>query len=340
MGFAVRQLRHDGRLGSRITVTGIGRSPVSCNVFVMELADDILDHAVVARLPCTITAKAMDTTGRRIVEVQCSTETVDYDGDVIMQSALLDSANSFVGTGHLDIDHLSEFGARMGIPDPSSYIVGRPMEVKDAGDGSTFVRGEISRSSDGRFDPVANRYDEFWSSLQRDPPVVWFSSIYGFPTDLDDCRKGQCASGATRYLIKALDWRSLAFTRTPKNLALTSPTRIVSAKSYLTEIAKAYGQQSFAPTAPPTMQGMEGPPIGTVLPNTMADVWSHKSCAGCGVHKAPSLLGYRQHFTKCLGFPAPAADLYAHAVMHKTGMVSNVPALDADFPGPEAMPGT
>ena len=306
----------------------------------MELVDDILDRAIIARLPCIIKAMPMDTTGRRIVEVECSTESVDYDGDIVMQSALLNAANDFVGFGHLDIDHLSEFGARMGIPDPSSYVVGRPMEVRDAGKGSTFVKGEISRASDGRFDPVQNRYDEFWASLQREPPVVWFSSIYGFPTDLDDCRNGTCKSGATRYLIKALDWKSLAFTRTPKNTALSSPTRIVSAKSYLTEIAKAYGQQVFAPTAPPTMQGMQTPPIGSQLPNTMADVWAHKACTNCGVHGAPSLLGYRRHFTKCMGFPPGAADLFAHAVMHKTNMVSNVPALDRDFPGSEAMPGT
>jgi len=306
----------------------------------MELADDILDRAVVMRLPCTIVAKAVDTTGRRIVEVEASTETVDWDGDVVLQSALLGAANDFVAFGHLDIDHLSEFGARMGIPDPSSYIVGRPMEVKALDGRRTFVKGEISRSSDGRFDPAANRYDEFWASLQREPPVVWFSSIYGFPTDLDDCRKGTCASGATRYLIKALEWKSLAFTRSPKNTALSSPTRIVSAKAYLGEIAKAYGQQAFVPTVPPTMQGMEGPPIGTMLPNTMADVWAHKSCTGCGVDLAPSLLGYRRHFTKCLGFPSGAADLFAHAVMHKHAMVSNVPALDQDFPGPQAMPNT
>jgi hypothetical protein len=306
----------------------------------MELADDILDRAVVMRLPCIIKAVPMDVSGRRIVEVEASTEEIDWDGDVVLQSALLNAANDFVGFGHLDIDHLSEFGARMGIPDPSSYIVGRPMEVKALDGKRTFVKGEISRSSDGKFDPVANRYDEFWASLQREPPVVWFSSIYGFPTDLDDCRSGTCKSGATRYLIKALEWKSLAFTRTPKNTALSSPTRIVSAKSYLTEIAKAYGQQVFAPTAPPTMQGMEGPPVGMVLPNSMESVWAHKFCTNCGVHGAPSLLGYRQHFTKCLGFPPGTADLFAHATMHKHAMVSNVPALDTDFPGPEAMPGT
>jgi hypothetical protein len=302
----------------------------------MDLVDDILDRAVVARFPVLVKARPADSTGRRIVEVESSTETIDYDGDVIMQSALMGSAASFVANGHLDIDHLSEFGARMGIPDPESYIVGRPMDVGTLDGGRTFVKGEISRSLDGSFDPEKRRYDAFWASLQSDPPVRWFSSIYGFPTDLDDCQGKTCASGATRFLIKAIDWKSLAFTRTPKNLGLTSPTRIVSAKSYLIELAKSFGNVG---TLPVIMRGMEGPPIGIQLPNTMADVWAQKSCAGCGVHTAPSLLGYRSHFAKCLGFPPGASDLYAHAVMHKHAMAKWAPGLNDGF-GPQAMPST
>ena len=254
-----------------------------------------------------------------------------------MQAALVGSADSFVAKGHLDIDHLSEFGARMGIPDPSSYIVGRPLEVKAMSGGRTFVKGEISRSRDGKFDPAANRYDELWASLQRDPPVQWFSSIYGFPTDLDDCKAGSCASGATRFLIKAIDWRSLAFTRSPKNTALSSPTRIVSAKAYIGELVKS---MHFTPeqTAPATMQGMGGPP-NIQLPNSMADLWSAKDCSMCGAHAAPSLFGYRDHFEKCLSFPPGAADILSHAAMYRHEMARRVPSLGA-YPGPQAMPGT
>lgn len=310
-------------------MASIGGPLVSCNVFDMELAEDFLERAIIARIPAILKALPVDTTGRRIVEVEASTETVDFDGDVVLQSALLASANTFVATGHLDIDHLSELGARMGIPDPSSFIVGRPMAVTDLGGGRTFVKGEISRANDGKFDPAANRFDEFWSSLQRDPPVMWFSSIYGFPTDLDDCTKGACgSSGATRYLIKSIDWRSLAFTRSPKNLALTSPTRIVTAKSYMAELAKSFSSSTFEPTVPPTMQGMQGPPVGVQLPNTMADVWARKSCAVCGVDSFPSLFGYRSHFAKCMGYPEGAADLFAHAVMHRHRMSRAVPTLD------------
>ena len=283
----------------------------------MELADDFLERAIVARFSAIVKARPMDTTGRRIVETEASTEETDDEGDVVLQSALMGSANSFVGNGHLDIDHMSEFGERLGIPNPSSFIVGRPMAVEARAGGRTFVKGEIMRSPDGRFDPEANRYDSFWETLQRDPPVKWMASIYGFPTDLDDCRGGACsAGGATRWLVKAIDWRSLAFTRNPRNTAISSPARIVTAKAYMAEMAKNAG-------APPLIP----------MPGSMGDVWKSRACENCGADKAPSLAGYRDHFAKCAGHPPGTADLLAHAVMYKHELVRRVPALAANRTG-------
>lgn len=268
----------------------------------MQTADDFLDRAVIATFPAVIKAFNMAADGRRVVEVAASTEMVDLDGDVVLQSALLGSANSFVAKGHLDLDHKSELGDRMGISDPLSYIVGRPLEVTAGPNKTTLVKGEISRALDGNSDPRNNRYDEFWASLQRDPPVVWFSSIYGFPTDIDDCTAKSCGTtGAKRWLIKSIDWRSLAFTRSPKNTALDSPARIVTAKSFMAEAMKAR-------KLPPTVE----------LPNTVED--AAQPCPNCEVHKAPSLLGYRHHFAICKGLPEGPSDLLAHACMHKHNM--------------------
>jgi hypothetical protein len=271
---------------------------------------DILDRAIVARIPVLI--KAREDAGRRLVLVEASTEQRDTDGDVVLQKALMDSADSFIATGHLDIDHKSEIGHRMvpPIPDPMSYIVGRPVSVKAESGGRTFVEGEISRSMDGSHNPVRNRYDEFWDTMMRNPPVQWFASIYGFPgQDLMDCRGGTCpGSEATRFIIKSIDWRSLAFTRTPKNTALSSEARVITAKSYLIELAKA--------------GNLEGPPMSDILavPQTMDDVYARADCLGCRVQHTPSLLGYRMHFNKCLGYSEGAADVMAHAMMHKTNM--------------------
>jgi len=272
----------------------------------MSMLTDDLDGAVVAQLRAVVKARPPSAEGgRRIIEVQASCEAVDLDGDVVLQQALLGSAAGFLAHGHLDIDHLSEFGTRLGIPDPESYIVGRPLDVTDKGQGNTFVTAELARGLDGR-----SRADGVWDSLRQDPPVRWLASIYGFPTEMDDCAAtgGACAAtGATRFVIKAIDWRSLALTRNPKNTALTGAARIVTAKAYLAELAKAMP----SPTVP--------------LPNTMADVWAQHACPHCGVHDAPSLLGYRQHFAACKGYPTGAADLYAHAVMYRRNMGLGMP---------------
>ena len=279
--------------------------------------DDILDRAIVARIPVLVKAETPGASGQRMVSVESSTEEVDADGDVVKQEALLGSAATFIATGHLDIDHLSEFGQRLGIPDPSSYIVGRPIEVNSMPYRRTFVKGEIRRSLDGIDDPVRHRYDEFWASLRSDPPVQWFASIYGFPTDLDDCTKGECGStGATRFVIKSMDWRSLAFTRSPKNTALKSAAKIVTAKAFLNGLIAA---KAAEPPSPLHDGPLRGPPISSILavPQTMDDVYAKADCPGCRAQDFPSVVGYRNHFTKCLGMEPGAADLAAHAVMYK-----------------------
>lgn len=255
-------------------------------------------EGLILSLPVLVKAASKKRDPRRIVEVEASTEEVDMDGDLILQKALLGSAESFIGNGHLDIDHLSEFGARMGLADPASYIVGRPLEVKDLGGGRTSVVGEIRQSLDGVSDPRRNRYDDFWESLHSEPPVEWRSSVYGFPLPgmIEDCSSQMCYGGATRYLVKGFDWRSLAFTRNPKNTALQGYARIVTAKSFILEMAKSL------PDAP-VYESME-----SLLGETI--------CKNCGVHGAPTTLGYREHFKSCRGFPDAIANIYAHATMH------------------------
>src|SRR5690242_6874067 len=101
-------------------------------------------EALCIDIPVLIKAK---TDGdRRLVEVEASNEAVDSEGDIIKQSALLGGASAFVATGHLDIDHYSEIGERLGIANPTDYIVGVPVEVKDLGKGRTGVLGELHKA--------------------------------------------------------------------------------------------------------------------------------------------------------------------------------------------------
>lgn len=186
---------------------------------------------VIVTLPAIIKAITRED-GRRTIEVCASVETVDLEGDVIDQKALLDAAAEFVKTGHIDIDHISELGARYGVRNPESYIVGRPLEVKAGANKTTDVIAEIFRSPDGSVDIAKNKYDSVWESIKTG--VRWRASIYGLPTDdgVEDCRGKSCSSGARRYHIKALNWRSLALTRNPICDAITGHAKIITGKAF------------------------------------------------------------------------------------------------------------
>lgn len=252
--------------------------------------------AIVLDLSVAI-VKASTDNGRRMVEVEASNENMDQEGDVILQDALMKSAPSFLAGGALDIDHLSEFGERMGIRNPASYVVGRPVEVKDLGERRTSVVGEISKSLDGVSRPQQYKFDEFWESLQCDPPVRWRASVYGFPTEngIVKCQEtGECTHGAKRFLIKGFIWKSLAFTRRPQNDTLSSPARIVTAKAYMGELNKLYPRNV----------------------DTMMDAWNLRECEDCQAHVYPTTVAFRNHFSKCLAMPEGQSEILANAVMN------------------------
>jgi len=287
-------------------------------------------EAYIIPLEVTIKARADDGSGRRIVEVEASSEAVDSQGDVVLQKALLDSADSFIKSGHLDLDHYSEIGHRLGLADPSSYIVGRPIEVKDIGGQRTSVVGEIMRSKDGTFDPAKNKYDGFWKTLQSEPPVRWQSSIYGFPGDVENCAEKACSSGATRFVVKSIDWRSLAFTRKPVNTSLSGHAKIVTAKAFTDVIQKGmlnpYGlnepRDDMAPQldTPVAASNTVSPISNEFSPGTMDMLWGsycrhiNNDCEFCKAGN--SVLAFKDHFMMCCGHGPETADILAHALMY------------------------
>lgn len=189
-------------------------------------------EAICLTFPTIIKASQKD--GKRLIEVQASSEDVDLEGDVILQKALMNSADSFVKNGHIDIDHISEVGHRYGISNPDAYIIGYPTEVLDKGKGHTYVKFELLRDDDGEEDD-SHLYNFVWKSLHTKPPMKWSASIYGFPVDgeWDDCSETKCdGTKATRYLVKGLDWKSLALTRRPVNNQLKGFARIVKSSFY------------------------------------------------------------------------------------------------------------
>jgi hypothetical protein len=303
--------------------------------------------AVIVSIPAIVKAH-QEKSGKRVLEVEASNEAMDDEGDVIAQKALLDSADVFVKNGHIDIDHISELGHRLGISNPESYIIGRPTEVKDLGDGRTGVVAEIRRSADGSHDPIRNKYDAFWDTMVSEPPVLWRASIYGFPDEsgVIDCRESKCDSGATRYHITKMQWCSLAMTRNPVNTNIKGFAKIISAKAYIQALLKS--NQSTTPLAMfMSDSGLDIPPqvppfdMGGGMPfveNSMANggpaaasapfpsprnltdaigqYHTHlkKDCAfSQGLNTTP---GFKAHFENCCGMHPDIAELFAHALMH------------------------
>lgn len=304
--------------GARKTLDGVlsmlEAMPVNKNIRSHINLD--LEQAFCISIPAIVKSHIAKS-GQRIVEVEASCEEVDSEGDVILQQALLDSAADFIATGCLDLDHKSEIGYQLGIPDPASYIVGRPLEVKALPGRRTSVVGEIRRSPDGRHDPQRYKYDDLWESLQSNPPVPWYASIFGFPKPgmIENCASGTCEAGARRYLIRGLMWRSLAFTRNPVNQSLRGQARIITAKSMLAQMAKSMSILES--------QGVNDEPSHTVPPTVsprVGDLWAGRDCKACSIGAAPTLSGWREHFTKCASMTPDMADLCSYAMMHKCNM--------------------
>lgn len=265
--------------------------------------------------------KARTEGDRRLVEVEASNEQEDGEGDVIKQMALLDSAAAFVSTGHLDIDHYSEIGERIGISNPTDYIVGVPLEVKDMGKGVTAVRGELHKA--GR-----PKTDELWSGLTANPPVRWRASIYGFPKAgmVEDCRvsKGNGPGSPKRFIVKGLHWRSLAFTRNPVNDAITGAAHVVTAKSMVAimkgrlppgAVKSDYGS--------PNMAESVGPIDFILAPRNREELMGHYHYSmrtGRSPFANPemgySVANFQNHFMCMCGCPPEHADILANALMN------------------------
>ena len=260
---------------------------------------------------------------RRMVEVEASNERTDSEGDVILQAALLAAAPSFIARGHLDIDHISEIGGELGIRNPQSWIVGRPTEVKDIGNGRTSVVGELTK---------ADRAEALWKSLKGETASgkPWRASIYGFPTNdgLVDARLQKCAEfpSATRFVVKAINWTSLAFTQNPINDAITGSARLVSAKalmkSFVNRNAILAGEAVAKSPADCLPSNPEASPY-YLTPRNRAELLGHyygimekglSPYAGGPGNR--SVFAFKMHFEYLCCIPEWEADILANALAH------------------------
>ncbi len=150
----------------------------------------------------------------RFVYLEASKETRDQQGEVVLSKALQDQAAYFLKFGNLDLDHYTQIGAKLGIPNYEAYEIGRPVDVK-VRDGVTFVKGQIY-SGDG---PAAEKANTFWSSLtQLNPPARWYPSVGGAvvakSASIDPETK------AKRVVVEKVRWTNIGFSKTPVNADL------------------------------------------------------------------------------------------------------------------------
>jgi len=278
------------------------------------------DSALSIQMPVVI--KAMNSDGRRVISVQASSEAVDGEGDVIRQISLLNSAKSFLANGYIDIDHVSEVGARFGISNTADYIIGKPLEVNDLGFGKTEVVAELFPHVSG----IVSKADTVWESIVENPSI-WKSSIYGFPTNrgIQDCRitKSKEFPGATRYIVSEINWKSLALTKNPVNNTMDGHAQILTMKAFAYGM-RQIGSHEFAKAEAPT--AMEANPFPYLpLPRNRLELKAHYTlhiengkcpCAGEGTLFGSSVAGFRDHFFNCCGTDYDTSDIYANALMH------------------------
>ena len=259
--------------------------------------------------------KATIVGGERLVEVECSNQTEDSEGDIILQSALLKAGPKYIKHGHVDLDHYSEIGrnpryAFLGIKDPESFIIGYPTNVFDMGDGRTGLKVRIKKNEDGISDPDLYKWDMFWDSLQKDPPTRWFASVYGFPGN--DTEEG---TEAKRFLVKSFDWKSTAFTRTPVNETIIGTARVIAkAKLHNIITAKSYAM-SMLPKAWGESYGFDFNHFSRSA--LRSEYWGHlmKGCTSVSENRDLTVFDIRDHYIKCRNMPYDLADMCALATV-------------------------
>jgi len=156
-------------------------------------------------------ANPVEEGGQRLIFCEASNESVDAQGEQVMQKALMDSMEYMLARGNFDIDHYTMVGAKLGIPDYLTYEIGRPTDIRFR-DGKTLVKG-IIYSGDG---PAAEKANQFWSSLtQINPPARWFPSVGGSVQATEVAINPDTKSKARK--ITKVRWSNIGFSRQPVN---------------------------------------------------------------------------------------------------------------------------
>lgn len=170
----------------------------------------------------------------RFVYFEASNEAVDQQGEIVLAKALEESASYYLKFGNIDIDHISQIGAKAGIPNYELFEIGRPIDVR-IDSGSTFVKAQIYRGNG----VAAENANAFWSSVtDLTPPKRWYPSVGGSVISksivIDPDTK------AKKAVINKVRWTNVAVSRTPVNSNLSSVSTVPFGA-----LAKSWGGVGF-----------------------------------------------------------------------------------------------
>ena len=171
----------------------------------------------------------------RFVYFEASNEARDLQGEVVMCKALAESAPYYLQFGNVDVDHVTQIGAKAGIPNYSGFEIGRPAEVKVESP-QTFVKAQIYTGA-GQMAKMAN---EVWESLtELSPPARWYPSVGGAVLEKSQVRDPE--TGAMHTVVRKVRWTNVGLSRTPVNHTVATVGTVP-----LGALAKSWGAAGLA----------------------------------------------------------------------------------------------
>jgi len=172
-----------------------------------------------------------DEHGNYIFEVEASNENLDLQGQVVLQSALLNSKKHFLEEGIISFDHQHKRVNKDGkTVSDSSMIIGEPVEVRTEGK-KTIVVGKLYKSNKIACDIVQKLKDG--STRVR-------ASVGGiFPKIMKDAKTGV-------EKITSVLWNDLALTFSPVNATVSSANfaRSMNPDEFVKALAAGTGTNS------------------------------------------------------------------------------------------------
>jgi hypothetical protein len=172
-----------------------------------------------------------DDNGNVIFEAEASNEELDFDEQVVLKQALLDSKEYFLANGVISYDH------RHLRPDasdphwtPEKYIIGEPIAVFSKGD-RTFVRGKLYKSNETARELIGKL---------KDGATIIKTSVGGKMPQV--IKQWSNKAGKVVEQVVSVLWDELALTFKPVNQTLTPAA--LSSSQFVKSLQAGFGTDS------------------------------------------------------------------------------------------------